>query len=331
MIRLYKTKKAIYFETNNTFYRHPETSWDDLINLDNLYRHLSATITEPVSENEVNELKKNILVPVGSQEVWASGVTYLRSRDARMEESENAKTAYDRVYEAERPELFFKSAPHRVAGPGEEVYIRTDSTWNVPEPELTLVINSLGEIIGYTVGNDMSSRNIEGENPLYLPQAKVYAGCCGLGPGILVRQRPLDPTTEIEMEIRREGATVFRGHTDLTNLKRSPQELVDYLFREDEFPDGCFLLTGTGIVPPDEFTLEPGDEIRITIEPIGTLINIVTRLGLISNSQFDNRIESQRPQRSAGLENQALDPNHCLCALCGFCNSMLDIQCDCAG
>ena len=215
MIRLYKTKKAIYSETNNSFYRHPETSWDSLINMDNLYQHLSDTISEPVSGNEVNELKKNILAPVGSQEVWASGVTYLRSRDARMEESENAKTAYDRVYEAERPELFFKSAPYRVAGPDEEVYIRTDSTWNVPEPELTLFINNKEEIAGYTIGNDMSSRSIEGENTLYLPQAKTYERSAALGPCILVTESPIDPETEIDIKIYRDNKCVFHGQTKL--------------------------------------------------------------------------------------------------------------------
>jgi 2-dehydro-3-deoxy-D-arabinonate dehydratase len=278
MIRLYKTKKAIYFETNNTFYRHPETSWDDLINIDNLYRHLSATITEPVSENEVNELKKNILAPVGSQEVWASGVTYLRSRDARMEESENAKTAYDRVYEAERPELFFKSAPHRVAGPGEEVYIRTDSTWNVPEPELTLFINNKKEIAGYTIGNDMSSRSIEGENTLYLPQAKTYERSAALGPCLLITDTPISPETGIDLKIYRENKCVFHGQTKLNTMKRKLTDLKDYLMRALRFEHGCFLMTGTGIVPDSSFTLEAGDECHIAIDGIGTLVNKVSWL-----------------------------------------------------
>lgn len=278
MMKLYKTKHGPVLEDRGEFYQLPETDWDVLLNRHDLELVLTS-MSRRAHRLAGFDPQTEALPPISRQEVWAAGVTYFRSRTARMEEAKAAGGGdfYDRVYNAERPELFFKASPRRVVGTGQKIRIRRDSHWNVPEPELTLVINSLGEIIGYTVGNDMSSRNIEGENPLYLPQAKVYTACCGLGPSILIRQRPLDPTTEIEMEIRREGATVFRGHTDLTNLKRSPQELVDYLFREDEFPDGCFLLTGTGIVPPDEFTLEPGDEIRITIEPIGTLINIVTR------------------------------------------------------
>jgi 2-dehydro-3-deoxy-D-arabinonate dehydratase len=196
-----------------------------------------------------------------------------------MEEAKSAGGGdfYDRVYAADRPELFFKSTPHRVAGPNQKVRIRRDSKWNVPEPELALVVNSLGQIIGYTIGNDMSSRDIEGENPLYLPQAKVYAQSCGLGPGILIRSQPLPPETEIQLEIIRADATAFHGQTRLSELKRTPEELVEYLFRDNTFPYGCFLLTGTGIVPPDEFTLAVGDEIRITIEPIGTLVNHVTQ------------------------------------------------------
>jgi 2-dehydro-3-deoxy-D-arabinonate dehydratase len=217
------------------------------------------------------------LAPIESQEVWAAGVTYYRSRTARLEEAKDAGGGdfYDRVYHAARPELFFKASPHRVAGPGQNVRIRSDSKWNVPEPELALVINSLGQIIGYTIGNDMSSRDIEGENPLYLPQAKVYSQCCGLGPCILIREHPMDIKTEIHMEILRAGETVFAGQTDLTNLKRKPEELVEYLFRDNQFPYGCFLLTGAGVVPPDDFSLQPEDEIRIKIEPIGVLVNRV--------------------------------------------------------
>jgi 2-dehydro-3-deoxy-D-arabinonate dehydratase len=219
------------------------------------------------------------LAPIGRQEVWAAGVTYFRSRTARIEESKSAGGGdfYDRVYAADRPELFFKSTPHRVAGPNQQARIRRDSKWNVPEPELALVVNSLGRIIGYTIGNDMSSRDIEGENPLYLPQAKVYAQSCGLGPGILIRSQPLPGETEIHLEIIRGSETAFHGQTRLSELKRTPEELVEYLFRDNIFPYGCFLLTGTGIVPPDEFTLAVEDEIRITIEPIGTLINYVTQ------------------------------------------------------
>jgi 2-dehydro-3-deoxy-D-arabinonate dehydratase len=212
-----------------------------------------------------------------SQEIWAAGVTYYRSMNARMEESKDAGggTFYDRVYQAERPELFFKATPHHVAAPGKPVRIRRDSKWNVPEPELTLAINSRGHIFGYTIGNDMSSRDIEGENPLYLPQAKVYDGAAAVGPAILITDDPLPPSTEISLEIRRGDAPVFQGVTTIDQIKRSLLSLVEFLFRENSFPAGCYMMTGTGIVPPDEFTLQSGDEVRITIEPIGTLINPV--------------------------------------------------------
>jgi 2-dehydro-3-deoxy-D-arabinonate dehydratase len=215
--------------------------------------------------------------PIASQEVWAAGVTYLRSRTARMEESKDAGggSFYDRVYAAERPELFFKATPHRVAAPGGAVRIRRDSRWNVPEPELTLAIDSRGRIFGYTIGNDMSSRDIEGENPLYLPQAKVYAGCAALGPCLVVTRDLPGPDAVIALEIRRAGAPVFSGRTEIGRIKRPLPSLADWLFRENTFPHGCFLMTGTGIVPPDTFTLQTGDEIRITLDPVGTLTNVV--------------------------------------------------------
>jgi 2-dehydro-3-deoxy-D-arabinonate dehydratase len=214
--------------------------------------------------------------PVQSQEVWAAGVTYYRSRNARMEESEDAGggSFYDRVYSAVRPELFFKASPSRVVGPGGAVRIRSDSRWNVPEPELALVISAGGRIVGYTIGNDMSSRDIEGENPLYLPQAKVYRGCCALGPGLVVRE-PLPSDTKISIEIARAGTVVFSGETALDRMKRTLPELAAWLTREDSFPHGCYLLTGTGIVPPNDFTLAPADEIRIHIASLGTLVNSV--------------------------------------------------------
>jgi 2-dehydro-3-deoxy-D-arabinonate dehydratase len=194
-----------------------------------------------------------------------------------MEESKDAGGGdfYDRVYSAERPELFFKSTASRTAGHGGKVRIRKDAHWSVPEPELTLVVSPLGKIIGYTVGNDMSSRDIEGENPLYLPQAKVYDGSCALGPGILVTSSPLPHSTEILLEIIRHERIEFAGSVALSELKRDPSSLVEYLFRDNSFPNGCLLMTGTGIVPPSSFTLAVGDRVRITIEPIGTLENEV--------------------------------------------------------
>lgn len=214
--------------------------------------------------------------PIESQEVWAAGVTYLRSRDARMEESKDAGggTFYDRVYDAARPELFFKATPHRVVAPGGSMRLRSDATWNVPEPELALAINSHGAIFGYTIGNDLSSRDIEGENPLYLPQAKVWSQCCALGPGLVVRE-PLPGDAAIKIEIVRGGATVFGGASGLDRMKRTLPELAEWLMRDNHFPAGCYLLTGTGIVPPNEFTLASGDEIRISIEGIGTLVNSI--------------------------------------------------------
>jgi 2-dehydro-3-deoxy-D-arabinonate dehydratase len=204
-------------------------------------------------------------------------VTYFRSRTARIEESKDAGggDVYERVYAADRPELFFKSLPSKVVGHRGNVKIRSDATWSVPEPELALLINPLGQIIGYTIGNDMSSRDIEAANPLYLPQAKVYDRSCALGPCVLIRQTPLPASTQIEMKIFRSGAEVFSGAITLSELKRDPFVLVEYLFRENSFPHGCYLLTGTGIVPPDAFSLRSADEIRITIEEVGTLINSV--------------------------------------------------------
>ncbi len=228
-------------------------------------------------EGAPSEVPASPGAPIGNQEIWAAGVTYLRSRSARMEESKDAGggTFYDKVYHAARPELFFKGTPHRVAGPGGEVRIRADSKWNVPEPELTLAINEAGKIFGFTIGNDMSSRDIEGENPLYLPQAKVYHRSSALGPCLLVSEGTLPAETEIAIEIRREGEAVFSGATAINQIKRSFGELAEYLFRDQSFPRGVWLMTGTGVVPPDSFTLRSGDKIRISIEPIGTLVNTV--------------------------------------------------------
>jgi 2-dehydro-3-deoxy-D-arabinonate dehydratase len=217
-----------------------------------------------------------LLAPVESQEVWAAGVTYLRSREARMRESEFSASAYDRVYDAPRPELFFKALPEKVISPGEAVGIRRDAHWNVPEPELALVINSSGAIAGFTIGNDMSSRDIEGENLLYLPQAKIYTGSCAVGPWIVVGQTEEDARRwTIRLDIDRGGSNVFTGETHAGNIKRPFGELVDYLFRSQTFPNGAVLLTGAGVVPPDSFTLEAHDTIKITISGIGTLENPV--------------------------------------------------------
>ena len=250
-------------------------AWDDLVKADDLPQLLRTLMRQAAEIPKWDEA--SVLAPIGTQEVWAAGVTYLRSREARREESKSTGGGefYDRVYDADRPELFFKSTPARVVGPGACVRIRRDSRWSVPEPELALLIDPRGRIVGYTIGNDMSSRDIEGENPLYLPQAKMYDGSCALGPGVLVSEGPLPKTTEIQLEIIRRGAIAFGGATSLGQMKREPSELVDYLFREMTFHAGCYLLTGTGIVPPDSFALEHGDEIRITIPPIGTLRNVV--------------------------------------------------------
>lgn len=216
------------------------------------------------------------LAPIDRQEVWAAGVTYKRSQVARMEESEHGATHYDRVYEADRPELFFKATPHRVSGPNQPVRVRRDSRWSVPEPEFTLALNPQGTIVGYTIGNDMSARDIEGENPLYLPQAKVYNQCCALGPCILLAGEPLDlERTTISLSILRNGGTAFSGETRLSQLHRRLEDLAGWLMRENDFPQGVFLLTGTGIVPPDDFTLQAGDLVEIAISGIGTLRNPV--------------------------------------------------------
>ena len=276
-MRLYKTKHGIYATApgdEETWYHVPAQSWDELVCSldlhDRVRRNLQAG---PVEFPALGDL----LPPIGAQEVWASGVTYYRSRSARMEESKQAGggTFYDRVYEAERPELFFKATARRVVGPGAPVRIRTDATWSVPEPELTLLINPAGDIVGYTVGNDMSSRDIEGENPLYLPQAKVYDGSCAIGPCILVSATEPPKSTSIHIEIKRAGQTAFAGETTLNELKRELKTLAHYLYRDNTFPQGALLMTGTGIIPGDDFTLDHGDVIDITIQGIGTLSNTV--------------------------------------------------------
>jgi 2-dehydro-3-deoxy-D-arabinonate dehydratase len=274
-MKLYRTQTGIVAEGGDRLYALRVTSWDELIAREDLRDYLAQQIQDSIAL-EGEELR-DLLPPIGSQEVWAAGVTYYRSRNARMEESKVAGGGnfYDRVYHAARPELFFKATPHRVVGTDAKVAIRADASWSVPEPELALFVTPGGKIAGYTVANDMSSRDIEGENPLYLPQAKVYDRSCALGPCLLVSDEALPDSTEITLEIRRGGEVAFSGATTLQEMKRKPQELVDYLYRSSSFPSGCYLLTGTGIVPPDSFTLKFEDEIRITIPPIGTLANVV--------------------------------------------------------
>jgi 2-dehydro-3-deoxy-D-arabinonate dehydratase len=216
------------------------------------------------------------LAPIDHQEIWAAGVTYKRSKIAREEESRGAAQFYDKVYTADRPELFLKATPERVVHPGLPVRVRTDSKWSVPEPELALVISPAGRIVGYTIGNDMSARDIEGENPLYLPQAKIYKQSCAVGPLITpIGSMPPLAGVEIKLTITRAGKLVFEGSTTLAQMARTTESLAHWLFRENEFPHGAVLLTGTGIVPPDEFTLKPGDAVAITIVGIGTLRNPV--------------------------------------------------------
>ena len=274
-MKIFRTTTGAIVEHKGLTFVIPDADWDTLVNR----RGLRAALTGDIAGLTMSPppIDPGLLAPIVRAEVWAAGVTYYRSRDARIEESKDAGGGdfYSRVYDAPRPELFFKATASRVAGHGKPVRIRRDSKWNVPEPELALWISSEGTIEGFTIGNDMSSRDIEGENPLYLPQAKVYEACCGLGPGILVAEGPLPKETAIRVEVGRGGAVAFRGETTLAQLKRTPEELAGWLFRDQAFPDGCFLLTGTGVVPDAGFTLEVGDVVRIEIEGIGQLVNPV--------------------------------------------------------
>ena len=276
-MKLFKTKSGVII-LNKGMYYMLQGNWDRIINRDHLYNHLLDEIKSLNADEGLAALiEQELLPPIGTQEVWAAGVTYLRSKDARMEESKKSGAAsfYDDVYEAERPELFFKAIAQRVVGHGDVVNIRRDSTWNVPEPELTLFINSQGRIEGYTVGNDMSSRSIEGENPLYLPQAKSYDRSAALGPCLHLTSRPISPETTIAMEIIREGKIMYSDTVAINRMKRTHTELAGFLFRECEFPSGCYLMTGTCLVPPNDFTLQVNDTVRIEIHRIGTLINTV--------------------------------------------------------
>jgi 2-dehydro-3-deoxy-D-arabinonate dehydratase len=245
-----------------------------LLEAENPLEQLEALSQQSLARFSLNQIQ--LLSPVERQEVWAAGVTYLRSKKARMEESNFSANSYDRVYSAPRPEIFFKSLPEKVVGPGEPVGIRTDAQWNVPEPELALVINSQGTIVGYTIGNDMSSRDIEGENLLYLPQAKIYHRSCAVGPCIVVGStETVARTWTIRLQIYRGGGIIFEGQTTANQIKRSFEELVSYFYRSQTFPHGAVLLTGTGIVPGDDFTLQPDDRVRIEVNGIGVLENTV--------------------------------------------------------
>jgi 2-dehydro-3-deoxy-D-arabinonate dehydratase len=271
--RLFRTRTGWLLERAGGYFALPPSR--GLTTRDDLPEYLLSTPRDLASVGDPSA--GDLLAPVENQEIWAAGVTYFRSRTARMEESKEASGGhfYDLVYNADRPELFFKAAAWRAVGPGGTVRFRGDARWNVPEPEIALLISPKGTIVGYMAGNDMSSRDIEGENPLYLPQAKVYDGSCALGPAILVSAVAPSPATRIQLEIRRHGAPTFTGATTLAEMKRDFATLVAYLYRETSFPEGCVLLTGTGVVPPDGFSLEHGDETFITIDGIGTLHNIV--------------------------------------------------------
>ena len=277
-MKLYKIKRGILIKNRGSFYLREGEDWDRFVNDDALYgKLLQIADTEEPVENGPQLIENELEPPIGSQELWACGVTYYSSKLGRQEESRQAGGSdyYASVYDADRPELFFKSTRHRVVGSGGTVRIRRDSTWDVPEPELTLLVTSNGRIVGYTIGNDMSSRSIEGENPLYLPQAKTYDGSASVGPSVYVTEEPLPPKTQIRMQVLREEEPVFEGEIEIDQIKRSLEELVEYLYRECSFPYGSLLMTGTGIVPGKDFTLHHGDEIRITVPPIGTLINRV--------------------------------------------------------
>ncbi|MET0634828.1 MAG: fumarylacetoacetate hydrolase family protein [Chitinophagaceae bacterium] len=277
-MRVYKIRSGALVDNDGMIYTIPVVDWDSFINDDSIYEKLSELLSSgnPVKADMINDAE--LLTPMGEgQELWACGVTYLRSKVGRQEESKDSGGAdfYAKVYEAERPEVFFKSTPGRVVGHRQKVRIRKDSSWDVPEPELTLVVTSSGKIIGYTIGNDMSSRSIEGENPLYLPQAKTYDACAALGPCIFIPGKAIDINTMIRLAIRRDSKIVFRGEVGLEQMKRSPEELVSFVYRECSFPNGCLIMTGTGIVPGSDFTLGSGDEISISIDGIGELVNTV--------------------------------------------------------
>jgi 2-dehydro-3-deoxy-D-arabinonate dehydratase len=275
-IILFQTSSGPVAARDHRFYaiRRP---WHDLVNDADLQAYLAGQCDALTPDESLAAAARNALPPIGDQEVWAAGVTYFRSRDARMEESRQAGGGdfYDRVYDAARPELFLKATARRVVGSGEAMHLRRDSTWIVPEPELVAVVSRDGIIVGYTIGNDLSCRDIEGENPLYLPQAKTFDRCAAIAPGILVAPAAAIADAAIRLSIKRGDRVVIEDSTSVAQMKRAPEELVGYLFRDNSHPTGCLLMTGTGIVPVTDFSLRPGDVVEIAIDGIGTLINPV--------------------------------------------------------
>lgn len=277
-MKAYKTRSGIVIQMSDQFYLLKDQEWDAFINRDDLYNQVLDEIKDvhPAQDGQ-RLIEEEILPPIESQEVWGAGLTYYQSLETITEEAKQAGGTdyYSLVYTAERPELFYKASPHRVSGHQQPVRIRKDSTWSVPEPELTLCITSSGKIIGYTIGNDMSSHSIAEENPLYTPQAKIYDGCVAIGPAILITETFDFQNTAIHLKVERNQQTIFSGSTTLEKMKRKPEELIDFLYRESSFPAGCLLLTGTGIALERAFTLQPGDRIHISIDEIGTLTNYV--------------------------------------------------------
>lgn len=271
---LFRTMRGNVLQRGAEFFA-VNREWSELVNDDNLHSFATTHCDRSRGDASLENAVRQPLKPVVDQELWASGVTYFRSRTARIVESQNAGGAnfYDRVYSAERPEIFFKANAQRIVGTGDAMHLRGDSRWIVPEPELVLLVTGNARIIGYTIGNDLSCRDIEGENPLYLPQAKTFDRCAALGPGILVTDKLLDPATSIRLIVRRGDGIIVDEATTLSQMKRALDELVHFLFRDNSHPRGCLLMTGTGIVPDNDFTLQSGDKVEIAIPGIGSLVN----------------------------------------------------------
>ena len=281
-MKLYKKENKVLLLHEGKIYVKEDVNWDELINRKGLYKQLENELSSFNILDNADDIfpQEHWDAPIHSQEIWAAGVTYWRSREARMEESQSKEGAnfYDLVYTADRPELFFKATSQRTVGHHGTVNIRKDSNWNVPEPELTLFITSQGTIEGYTIGNDVSSRSIEGENPLYLPQAKVYEACASIGPCLYVPEQPISPTAKIEITIERGNEVMYHNSVGIDQMKRSHKELAGYLYRACKFPYGSFLMTGTAMVPDDDFTLRVNDKVIIEIEGIGALVNYVDEI-----------------------------------------------------